>query len=135
MPRWLEFHDSDLIEIVSGDDLVAVRLRAYIHEWQQSESGWSGTGWIQPVEIFLRGNPSASASVTGEIWNGTLKLGDDELLHLVPIPFIADRPTHLQIELTSGAVVEVHAARVSVDSCGAPTFVENLPNDMRPDAG
>ena len=134
MPRWLEFHDSDLIDVALTDGTVTVGIRAYVHEWNKDDSGWAGTGWMQLVQILLPAGFSPDSVSAGEIWDGWLQVGDNRLCNLVPLPFASDLPTHLHLELNAGPVIDIHAERASVLSSGPATFVERLRDSMRPDS-
>jgi hypothetical protein len=134
LPRWLEFHDAELLALAATPQSAIIRLRGYIHQWQQTPAGWVGTGWNQHVLLHIESPTSGVPPIEpARISDGTLACGPEAYRSLLRVPFVAAAPSHLRLELANGGVLEVAGARVSVEAEGDATYVEDLPDDLRPD--
>jgi hypothetical protein len=134
MPSWIEFHDSELLDVNAVDGGVEVLLSAYVHAWDVGADGRRGTGWSQPVRIRLT-NAVASAIVGVlplTIWTGQMTVGATTYDNLVPLPFAAIERTTLRLELTRGSLFEAVGASVDLEPTGSARYIEPLPPDFWP---
>jgi hypothetical protein len=51
--RALEFHDSQLLAVIPLESTTRLVLMGYIHQWERTPEGWSGTGWTQQIRILI----------------------------------------------------------------------------------
>ncbi|HEV2146153.1 MAG TPA: hypothetical protein VGR37_01920 [Longimicrobiaceae bacterium] len=133
MPSWLEFHDSMLEEVRSVAGGAVLQLRGYIHRWQQTPAGWRGEGGSQRVDVFLR-DAEIFRLPEPQVWisSGTLRIRNQLHVDLVPLPFRAEGPIRLDLELASGSLLRFSAAGTQFLPVGEFAFVELLPEEFRP---
>ncbi len=133
-PSWIEFHDSQLIDVHAVDEGVEVLLSAYVHAWDVAGDGRRGTGWNQSVRIRLT-NAVASAvedALPLRISNGHMTVGGEIHRNLVPLPFTATERTTLRLELPRGMLFEAVGASVALEATGSARYIEPLPADLWP---
>jgi hypothetical protein len=134
MPRWIEFHDSDLLSACIDSDGAVVSMRAYVHQWEKIDGAWTGTGWMQPVRFIV--GPTAKGDQEDaelELSEGGLAVGGVVHNNWVPLPFSAQGPVTLWWESWEHGRRALTGQDVRVETTGAATFVERKPDDMRPE--
>lgn len=138
LERWLEFHDSKLTGVRSAPDGICVDLDAYVHQWEGVGDTRRGTGWMQPLQIELRGAYAEQASVVVPVglWRGRVVAASlpDEDSGTLSVPAVLDELVTLELETTSGETLRITGTRMAVTETGERRFVENLRCDMDPDA-
>ncbi len=134
MARWLELHDSDLLSVTATSSGTRVFLNGYVHQWESGPAGWTGTGWTQRVVIRVDHATTHAAGTATQISSGSIQSRSDTHENLIPLPARFPGPARLTLALADGTALEVSGGNVSVETEGEPTFVENLPEDLRPDA-
>ena len=136
MPAWVEFHDSTLESASLGFDGVTLLFDAYVHRWERIDGRWVGTGWSQPVSISI-GGPAVGRDMVGpvEVDEGCLTIDESTDGGLVPLPLLRRGQVTLRVGLCTGERLEFAGRGVRVESQGEATFVEELPEDMRPSSG
>jgi hypothetical protein len=121
--------------IVASDDVVSLRLDAYVHRWEHRHGGWVGTGWMQPVPIVVSNGtaPKTQFTTPAEIADGYVQVNDAIHHNLVRLPFQGDGAVRVVMELFDGAVLELAGDQVTVTAAGDARFLEELPADLRPE--
>jgi hypothetical protein len=134
MPSWMEFHDSWLESAELGADGAFLLLKAYVHRWEQVDGIWKGTGWSQPISVTI-GPPAIGDETTEELglYGGCLTIDSRVHNNWLPLPFSAEGQVALRFDLTEGGIIEFMGRNVRVEAVGEATYVENLPDDMKPD--
>jgi hypothetical protein len=132
---WIELHDSEVLQVQRSDVGVALLLDAYVHRWEKGKEGWQGTGWTQPVRCTI-GYVAKSWKppvLPARISNGHLHAPDSEPGNIIPLPFSYDGPVVLTLIFDTGAEFQLEGDAVRLESIGPAQYVEDLPEDMRPD--
>ncbi len=134
MASWIEFHDSWLESAQIGPDGALLLLRAYVHQWEQVDGIWKGTGWSQPTSVTI-GPPAIGKETTEEVDVSGGCLTVDCRVHndWLPLPFSADGQVGLRFDLAEGGSIEFTGRNVRVEAVGKATYVEDLPDDMKPE--
>jgi hypothetical protein len=136
LPSWIEFHDSTLTAIKQSVGTLEIVLDAYVHRWELLGDEWRGTGWEQPVRIRMQNavGPSATPALPTEILDGELRTKGLAPGALVPLPFELPGDFALSLQLLDGIVIDITGRGLRVEALSGGRFVENLPEEMRPDA-
>jgi hypothetical protein len=137
LPSWIEFHDSTLTTVKQSSDGGEVELIAYVHRWDLIGDQWRGTGWEQPVRMTMQSAVSASLApvLPIDISDGEPRADGLTPDDLVPLPFESPGDFALILQLVDGSVINISGRGLSVDGLDGARFVEDLPEDMKPDAG
>ena len=137
MPNWIEFHDSTLTAIRQSAARNEIELVAYVHRWELVGDQWRGTGWEQPVRMTMQSavGPSVAPGLPTDISDGELQSTGLTNGDFVPLPFASPGDFALTLWLVDGSVINIAGCGLQVEELGAPRFVENLPEDMKPPAG
>lgn len=133
MPRWIEFHDSTVEEVRAEPTEVAVRLRAYVHDWTLVGGQWRGSGWSQLVVLRLRGAAICrEPAVPVGISSGTARVGATTHDNLIPVPLASAEHTKLWLELVTAETLEIEGDGLDIEVIGEVRFVEDLPDELKP---
>jgi hypothetical protein len=137
LPSWIEFHDSTLTAITEMADTRELRLEAYVHRWELRGDRWIGTGWLRPVRIWMRNavGPAAVPVLPASISIGGLRSGEVNPGNLVPLPFESAGEFELSLRLGGGAAVDVAGRELQIEAIGDGRYIEDLPDESKPDAG
>lgn len=133
---WLEFHDATLLTVtaMTGDSLRMV-LRAYIHRWNFEGDRWQGTGWRQLVHITIGTDQRVLVpALPADVVSGRLSVGPITHDNLVRLPLDASDPVTLRLNFVGQDALDMVGHSVRVEPFGEPTYIEDLPADLRPDA-
>jgi len=135
MIRALEFHDSRLMAISVAVGRTEIVLRGYVHQWERHRDVWKGTGWMQQVRIRVLDSilQTAAPELPVGLSDGAIDTWDGRLSNWVKLPFEASGPCTIRMETTQGDIITVTGHEVLVFAQGEPTFVEALPEAMRPE--
>ena len=133
MPSSLEFHDSTLLDIERHGMSIRLRLDAYVHQWDMVDGRWTGSGWVQPVEIAIdestmKQRPQLPVDLDG----GVLEVGETYHTNLVPLPLIVSAHAMLRLELRAGEALEISGNRWSIQVTGPGERREDLPDEWAP---
>jgi hypothetical protein len=133
MPRWIEFHDSHLQYSRLDAGGAQLHLEAYVHQWEEVNGLWTGTGWYIPVRFSI-GNPASGNPINEELDldGGCLTIDNSVNDNWLPLPFSAQGQVTLWFEPRYGGRVEFAGRDVTVEIVGEARFVEKLPDHMRP---
>jgi hypothetical protein len=129
----IELHDS-VAELRREANAVVVFLRpAYVHHWENSGSGWIGTGRTQHARIEI-GYPAWSGEEFGpcEVSDGTLRVADSQF-DLIPAPLDSTGSVTAQLDLVDGTSVTIDGKSVRVEFVGASTEIEPVPPEWAPE--
>jgi hypothetical protein len=125
----LEFHDSVLAKVERGaDELRLLFEPAYVHRSSGDPARDAGTGWSVNVQLTLFGVTECRipSNLPGDVWEGSLRVGESAFDNLVPIPLELAAATHIVIKLNSGNVLRASGTRVTLLVVGSYEFVENV---------
>jgi hypothetical protein len=130
MPESIELHDSELLAVTIADGSVRLRIHAYIHRFPE-RPGETGSGWTQEVDFVFASAvlEETLPELPCELSHGGIT-GAMSLNNLIPLP--CDMEGELQftaIDLRGNRLL-IHAAAVSIERCGEPTFVEVTPASL-----
>lgn len=126
----IELHDSNLVAIEERDGMVVVRLEpAYIHKSDGVPGFDRGTGWVQFAKMEIQ-----SACIEGEypnheerIMDGTLVIGCDEHVNIVPIPLnLSNAVIRLCIKINELYSFVISGSGIRVELLGSPRFIEEF---------
>jgi hypothetical protein len=131
---WIEFHDSVLRSVATDDGRLFLELDAYVHRWEQRDSRWLGTGWIQPVTIMVRKatTPVATIETPVDVWDGSIRVDEAVYINRVPLPFEGTGAVRVVMEVINGALIEIVGEQMTLAATGDARFVEDLPADLLP---
>lgn len=133
MQRWIELHDSVLLGQETDGDWLVLSLDAYVHQWERIDGLWSGTGWMQPVDLRLKAAaPATGISFPIGVSDGSLAVGSTRLDNGAPLPFEATSATELDLVLVSGGRVSLRGDAAALLEVGVARYVERLPDEFRP---
>ncbi len=133
MPRWIELHDSTVEEVRAEPTEVAVRLRAYVHDWTLVGGQWRGSGWSQPVVLRLREAASRTEpAVPVDISSGAVRVGATTHDNVIPVPLTSAEHTKLWFELVTAEILEIEGDGLDIEVVGEAKFVEDLPDELNP---
>lgn len=121
LPHSIELHDSQLVALTEEGDQRVIKLSpAYVHQ--------HGKGWLQDAEITI-----GSAEFEGiapelpvRLADGTLKTPGGHYQNLLVLPLKWNGSVLLELEFSSGNVIRIKGASVSVELPGTPTYLEDL---------
>lgn len=133
-PSWIEFHDSELVDVrLVGTD-AELGMNAYVHAWTVDGNERRGTGWKQLVRITL--SDAYAASIPSvcpvEISGGSLIVGATSHNNVLPLPFSAAEPVHLRLQVTSGDVLTFAGTAIDIAPSGSAQYIEDLPPELWP---
>ena len=128
--RAIEFHDSELVFVRREGRDLRVRVAAYVHVSDGEPGRDSGTGWIQDVDFFLRDAHVEVPAPGGtlELADGRLRIGDQLLENLVPLPFEDVGTVKLELGGIGGKFCAT-ATSLSLLEAGEARFVEDVPGE------
>ena len=133
MPSWIEFHDSTLEAVCAEPTGVAIRLRAYVHEWKLVAGRWQGSGWSQPVVMRVQGAVSGGApEAPVELGSGWVRVGSTMHDGIIPLPFASTERATVWLQTAMAEVLELGGTGLDIEATGAAKFIEVLPDDMNP---
>jgi hypothetical protein len=137
LPSWIEFHDSTLTAVKQSAGMREIVMAAYVHRWESLGDQWRGAGWEQPVRIRMQNavGPSTVPALPTDISDGELRVSGLKQGTLVPLPFESPGDFGLLLRLVGGSVIDITGRGLQVEALGGGRFLEDLPDDMRPDAG
>ena len=126
----IELHDSTLGSIEQRNGHIEIALTpAYIHKSQGDPGADHGTGWVQNAVIAVE-----SASMEGRVaelpcWlsDGDLRVADDVLLNLLPLPLDRTGPVEFTLLTVNADRVVIRGTRVRAELIGEPRYVEDYP--------
>ncbi len=133
MAQWLEFHDSYLQRASVHAGGAELMLDAFVHQWVHMGGSWVGTGLSRAVRITL-GPPATGSNLDEEldIYDCCLTLRGAVIRDLVPLPFFDDGDVSLSFDGRYGGTVAFAERGITVEPIGEGTYIEDLPDDMRP---
>jgi hypothetical protein len=139
--RWLEFHDSEFVSFDHDGERAVLTVNGYVHQWEQTDSGWRGTGWTQRIQITVlsasvetdRAGWSGESEDCPDIWDGTLHTASVAHENLLALPFAHDGHFRLDIDLNDGRSLRIAGRNIRVEGLGDADFVEKLPQALQPD--
>lgn len=128
----IELHDS-VVELRPESASVVLHLRpAYVHHWEDSGSGWTGTGRTQDARIEIGCRPESVTAVGPlDVSDGSLRLGDCQF-DMVPVPLQGTDTVTVRLELVDGTCVTISGDSIRVELLGPATDVEPLPPEWAP---
>jgi hypothetical protein len=135
---WVELHDSEVLRIErAGSDGVVLELDAYVHRWERVGDHWRGTGWAQPVRCTIRDvrEKWQAPTLPARIDDGHLQAHDSWPGNLIPLPFQYDGEVRLSLLFESTEHIDWLGRSVQLEATGAAAFLEDLPEELKPDAG
>jgi hypothetical protein len=136
MSKRIEFHDSHLQRASVREHGAVLLLEAYVHHWEQKGREWMGTGWYQPIRLSIGAPASGPETETeADLYDGRLTVEAMVYRNVLPLPFSAKGQVALWLGLCDGRTIDVTGREVSIEAIGEARFVENLADDMAPDAG
>ena len=126
--RAMEIHDSTFDGVEpDGTNLVLHFSSAYIHESEGKPGVDAGSGWVQQLRLHI-----SQASQSGQIldlpcnlWDGSIRLGGEELENTVPIPL--DYRGRVEVTLEQTSKLTITGTGLRVELCGEPKYVEEFP--------
>ena len=137
MPGWLELHDSRLVAVEQAGATMRLLLDGFIHRWKLVNGDWKGTGWTQPVQITMEGvaRQLVTLRMPVEIAAGGLQCGNGTHNNVLPLPFETSEAVLLWLEVVADeGGIWIDGRGLRIETAGEPSFVENLPADLRPNA-
>jgi hypothetical protein len=101
-------------------------MNAYVHQWEQIDGSWTGTGWVQPVRLML-GPPASGRGIDEEldIYDSRFTLGTGVINDLIELPFSSLQPVTLWLRAGDGREVEFSGRGISLEPTGEARFVEH----------
>lgn len=123
MPHSVELHDSELSGIEEKGEAIHLFFSpAYIHH--------DGKGWTQEVEVIVHKATMNGENITFPVTvdDGFMRTQLGPYHNLLNIPFAADGPVELELELMSGEVLTIKGNGVEHEFKGEPVFVEEYPS-------
>jgi len=135
---WVELHDSEVLRIEhAGSDRVVLELDAYVHRWESVGGHWRGTAWAQPVRCTI-GDVLAewqAPTLPARIDDGHLQAHDSWPGNLIPLPFRHEGEVRLSLLFESTEHIDWLGKSVQLEATGPAAFLEDLPEELKPDAG
>jgi len=130
----IELHDSELASIVKTADLARIPLRpAYIHKSAGVPGLDPGTGWIQDIDLVIRG-----ASIEGDvdkypatITDGMLRIDRKQFDNCLPLPLnrVANVTLRLELMWLRGTIT-VRGSSISACLVTEPKYVEEFSGSL-----
>jgi hypothetical protein len=132
---WIELHDSEVLQVQRSDVGVALLLDAYVHRWEKGKEGWRGTGWTQAVRCTI-GSVARSWKppvLPARISDGHLYAPELHTRNMIPLPFSHNGRARLTLIFDTGAEFQLEGETIRLESIGPAQYVEDLPEEMRPE--
>ncbi len=125
----IEIHDSWLTSIDKRDDVLRLRLEAYIHKSEGTPGVDAGTGWTQDVTLVF-GNGIVEGSITewpADLYDGTLTIDGEVSDNIIPIPLDRRGTIQLTLKPKFDDPIVVRGSDVRLLLQGVPRYVEEFP--------
>lgn len=128
MNRALELFESrlDRLSVEGG----AVRLHfshGYVHQSHGTPGSDPGTAWSQELALVVHDAKMEpdGAQLPDDIVGGWIETGGARR-ELIPLPFGHRGATRVHLELRGGGTLDVLGGSTSIETLGAPIFLEDL---------
>ena len=126
----MELHDSVLASLKSVEGKMEITFRpAYIHKTEGVPGVDPGTGWTQDIVLAVESG-IAEGQVTElpfDISDGELQVADLRLQNVLPLPLDYSGNIELKLLLNSSEQVVIRGSRITSESAGTATYVEDFP--------
>jgi hypothetical protein len=124
---FFEFHDATLNNVVSLEEKIIFRMRAYLHR----KIGERFTVWTQSFDLILFGQNKGLSLHEFPIktWDGSLNIGDQIFDNMIPFPLPTGGPVRLKWSLENREELTVHGERLELVPIGEAKYIEEFPED------
>jgi hypothetical protein len=131
----LEIHDSALAGVErNGRDMVLRLAPGYLHRSEGRPGIDPGSGWLQDIDLVIRGAIIASlpSGLPCVLSDGALSVNGEDWDNAIPLPLEVSGAVSLSLTTSSGESLVVRGSGAEVVPRGEPRYIEPFPGVADP---